>query len=224
MGRFRWIAIAALLGLTTATGSATAKCASPPNCEAPAHIVLVGMSHDVPDVRGEFSVTVRDIANNPDAGEDVGIDFETCAPDIRIATVQPWAGLTVECTSQSPTHATRVHAITDANGRAVFRIVGAATNHGGAPGSGFNCAYIFGSNCENVIAFVNIATLDEDGSGGLNPADLSAWLADAFAYPVSYSSRSDLDGSHTITPADFAILLQTSLAAGSTESAPAYCQ
>jgi len=106
----------------------------------------------------------------------------------------------------------------------VFRIVGGATNRGETTGSGFDCAYIFGSDCENRIASVNIATLDEDGSGGLNPADLSAWLADAFAYPVSYSSRSDLDGSHTITPADFAIVLQASLAAGSTESAPAYCQ
>jgi hypothetical protein len=113
-----------------------------------------------------------------------------------------------------------VSAFTDEHGMATFRIVGAARNlTGGDPGAGFRCARIYADGV--LIAYVNIGAYDEDGSGGVNPADLSVWMVDFFE--GVYLGRSDFNCSQHINPADLALLLNVALHEGSRTSPQSYC-
>lgn len=69
---------------------------------------------------------------------------------------------------------------------------------------------------------LNVAAYDQNGSGGVNPADISVWLSDSF--DVDFEGRSDFNCSNGVNPADLSLLLQTSLLAGSVQSAADYCQ
>ena len=44
-------------------------------------INLIGVTGGIADVRGQFKITIRDIANNPVPGSSVVIDFGPCATD-----------------------------------------------------------------------------------------------------------------------------------------------
>ena len=100
---------------------------------------------------------------------------------------------------------------------------GAASNDGGgAPGAGFKCATVFAGD-EN-LGTINVGAFDQNGFGGVNPADISVWIRDAFAFPSAFYGRSDFNCTRTINPADLTLLLQTSFGSGSTRSALAYCQ
>ncbi len=72
------------------------------------------------------------------------------------------------------------------------------------------------------MGLINVGAFDEDGSGGVNPADIAAWLTDAFD-AGAYRSRSDFNCSNSINPADLAELLNTLLRGGSSNSCSDYC-
>ena len=188
------------------------------NSTIPCGIELVGAAGGVADPLGQFVVVVRDVANNPVAGADVSLDFGSCF-DTRIATAQPYQGITVACNGGAAV----VHATTDANGQARFRIAGGGTlTAGGAPGAGYGCAVVRAGT--ETLGAVNVAALDLNGASGLNPVDLALFLSDSFASASGYVGRLDYNCSHSVNPADFAMLISASLGGGSSSSAAGYCQ
>src|ERR1044072_3034070 len=77
--RVLWPLLALPLSLMLPSRPVHAQCGpSAPNCTIPCGINLVGTSHGVPDVKGAFTVTIRDFGNNPIANCDVCIDFNGC--------------------------------------------------------------------------------------------------------------------------------------------------
>ncbi len=201
---------ALVLALTAISFVPRPACAIPPGPFAtiPGVIWLVGQSGGVPDPRGSFTVTVRDLANNPIPGADVILDLSQCF-DLRLAAVQPYPGLVVECPPR------RVRAITDASGVARFCIAGSAVNSGASPGAGFVKGTMYVNN--TVVGHVEVAALDQTGDDGLSAGDLSAWIADFLS--GSAFGRSDYDGNGSLGANDMAIWVKCFLAAGSVQGA-----
>lgn len=174
--------------------------------------MLVGTTGGIADPRGDFTVVARDFARNPIAGVSVVIDFAICASDVHISSVQVVAGSYGVCDGST------VRGITNAQGVLTLRVVGSA----GPSGPTFGCAQIYADGVR--LGELNVSALDTNGSGGLNPADFSAWLGDSFQEPVTYVARSDFDCSRTVGPPDLAVLIQASLAGGSSTSGTTYCR
>ena len=208
-------AFAALVSLAAAP-IVSATTPEPPNASVPCQIQFVGLSGGTADPSGDFSVVVRDLAQNPIAGATVVIDFNTCM-DLRLASVQPHPGVIVDCMS-GPVGT--VQATTDATGTALFRIVGGARNTTGAvPGAGFKCAGVYADGV--FLGRVNVGAFDQNAVGGVNPTDVSLWLADLFS--GAYFGRSDFDCSQSLTPVDLSWVLSVSINGLSGASAAAYC-
>lgn len=196
---------------------ALASVPSPADSDIPAQVNLVGTTAGTPDVRGEFTIVIRDLAHNPIAGSSVVISFDNCTPDIRVCSVQPFAGVTADCAS-GPVG--EISGVTDGTGTVTMRIVGGANNTAsGTPAAAFNCGTVFADGVN--MRQVNIGAFDQNGAGGATPADVSVWLADSFDPDVE--GRSDFNGTNTVTPADLSILLGVTLGGGSTSSCGAYC-
>lgn len=176
---------------------------SPPNSTLPCAIVVVPAP--AATAAHEFEVVHRDLANNPVPGAVVTIDFSACGGDVRVA-LQQGPGTTVDCPSQS------VSQITDAQGRAVFRVIGGGGGSGSCSASGA-CARVYADGV--LIANIQAAVLDLDGVTGLSVADLSLLLHDFFNAPVppTYCARSDYNYvtggclSQEITAADLSVWL-----------------
>lgn len=201
-----------------AAASAMAAVPSPAQSTVPCGINLVGSTGGVADSRGEFTIVVRDLANNPIAGSSVVIDFNACDLDIRVCSVQPVAGVVADCSNPVG----EISGVTDGAGSLVMRIVGGARNvASGTPGEGFKCATVYADGVN--LGNVNVGAFDENGGGGVNPADISLWLPDSFAFPTTYVGRSDFNCSNTINPSDLSSLLGVSLGGGSAASCGAYC-
>lgn len=199
-----------------AASSAMAAVPSPADSDVPCGLNLVGSTGGVADVRGEFTITVRDLAHNPIAGSSVVIDFNACSTDIRICSVQPVAGVTADCSGAVG----EINAVTNGAGAVVLRIVGGARNiASGSPASPFKCATVYADGVN--LGNINVGAYDENASGGVNPADVSVWLPDSF--DADYEGRSDFNCSGTINPADLSLLLGVSLGGGSATSCSAYC-
>ncbi len=221
-------ALSLVLGFATGDSESGECLFGPPqpgsdDSDVPCGIVLVGTTGGVPDARGEFLVVIRDLAQNPVEGCEVSIDFQRCF-DVQVSLDQPWPGLSVECVAGAPPYAI-VRGTTDAEGRVYFRIVGGARNTGaGTPAYGFKCARVFvnGFDLTTPVGGVNVAAYDQNGTGGVNPADVSVWLSDSF--DADLEGRSDFNCSNTINPVDLSLILQASLAGGSAQSAADYCQ
>src|SRR5262252_1224345 len=79
-----------------AASAAMAGVPSAANSTTPACISLVGSLSGVPDGAGQFTVTVRDLANNPLNGASVVIDLSGCA-DLNICNDQLDANALVNC-------------------------------------------------------------------------------------------------------------------------------
>jgi hypothetical protein len=194
---------------------------SPTDSDVPCQINLVGTTGGVADSRGQLTMTIRDLAHNPIAGSSVVIDFDACTPDIRVCSVQPFAGVTADCS----TTVGEVNAVTDGSGVVTLRIVGGANNAAsGTPAAGFRCATVYADGVS--MGTTNIGAFDENGAGGVNPADVSTWLSDSF--DGDYEGRSDFNNacsnvSGVINPADLSLLLGVSLGGGSFTSCGAYC-
>jgi hypothetical protein len=207
-------AMLAVLGLFASTAFATTP--SPPASTIPCGITLVGTQAGVADPFGQFAVVVRDLASNPIPGSTVVIDFQDCEIDIRVCGSQPHAGTTVDCTGPVGT----VSALTDATGTVLLRIVGAARNTvNGWPAETGACARVYADGM--LLGNLSVATLDQDGHGGVNPADLSLWLDDLFTGMPR--ARSDYNCSSSISPADLSIWLGAYFAGGSTVSCASFC-
>jgi hypothetical protein len=198
--------------------AANAGVPSASNSTKPACIALIGTKSGVADPVGAFTVTVRDLANNPIANSTVVVDFssEYSAPaDCRIGNAQPAAGLTVDCTAKT------VRATTNGAGVASFNIVGGAQNAGNSPGRGAGGGKLFADGV--FLANVTVQAYDQDGVGGVGANDLSAWLGDKFGAGAPYYGRSDYDCNGSIGANDLSIWLGVKFAANSTSSAAAYC-
>jgi hypothetical protein len=181
----------------------------------PIQLNLVGTTAGVPDALGETVFVLYDITHTPVPDCELSIDFDGCT-GIRLASVQPWAGVTVEC-GAGPVGVLK--AVSDEFGRVTLRVVGGASNTtSGSPANAFACAIVTAGPMQGVL---NVGAFDQNGGGGATPADVSVWLADAFDGDVE--GRSDYNGSGTVSPADLAVLLGVILAGGSTQSASAYC-
>jgi hypothetical protein len=187
--------------------------------DGPCGVRLVGTSGGVADPHGEITLKIglaplcTPLANVP-----VTLEFGACDPDIRLCELQPgWSGA-VSCRM--------LFGFTDNDGSITFRLVGGATNTtGAAPGYG-------GAACTGgcVVVRVNemiasqrlsVAAYDQNGSGGVNPADISVWLVDTFSN--TYFARSDFDFNNAVTPADLSLLLDVSLDGQSAQSCNFYC-
>src|SRR5439155_20880702 len=119
--------------------------------DIPRGINLVGATNGIADARGQFTITLRDLANNPLPGSYVVIDFSPCASDIRLCSAQSSAGANINCTGDPG----MIGATTDRAGTVTLRIVGGARNVApGTPGAGFRCATIYADGV--VLGSVNV--------------------------------------------------------------------
>jgi hypothetical protein len=189
--------------------------------EIPAHINLVGLASGVPDARGEFTVMIRDLAQNPVSDCEVAIDFRNCW-GIRLGTNQPWPGTALSCELNEHGWPFAVmRGTSDANGRVTFRIVGGSVNSGNnTAGNVFDCAFVLVGGV--VAAQASVGAFDQNGQNGVGPADIALWLEDAF--DAEYEGRSDYNGTNDVSPADLALLIGAVLGGGSTSSSTSYCQ
>jgi len=215
-GLVRKATLLTLCGLLVA-GAAMAGVPSSATSSKPACINLVGTNGTVTDPAGQFTVTVRDVANNAVANSQVKIDFSGCV-DINIGTQasQLFAGLTVNCTNKTIT------AVSNATGIATFRIVGSAKNPTGGvlPKSLSGCASISADN--QPLGTMTIGAFNEDGSidsppgsgTGVAGNDLSAWKGDFFTAGNPYYGRSDFDCNGAVGGNDLSVWLTVFFAAG----------
>jgi len=212
-----------LLAVTTGLVISSARASTPSaaHSDIPCGIVLVGSTSGVPDREGEFTIVVRDASGTPLAGSLVEIDFNACTPDIRVCSVQPWSGVSADCSGAVGT----VTATTDASGTTRMRITGGARNmvpH--TPGAGFQCGVVRADGVE--LGAINVAAFDENGVGGANPADLSLYFSDAQDYMSEagiYRGRSDFNCSHSLNPADQSLLMSIIFRGRSVNSCSTYC-
>jgi hypothetical protein len=202
-------------GVVVASG-AMASVPSPANSTIPNGIILVGVTGGVVDVRGEFTIIVRDLANSPIEGSSVVLSFDECEIDIRVATTQPHPGVSVDCLS-GPVG--EVSGVTDGSGSVTMRVVGGARNVGGnTPAEGFGCATVFADGVN--MKQVNAAAFDQNSASGANPVDIALWLSDSL--DGDFEGRSDYNATNTVNPVDLSLLLSASIAASSGEGGP-YC-
>lgn len=207
-GLVRKATLFAVCGVLAAS-AAFASVPSPANSVSPPCISLVGSNTGVIDPAGQFSVTVRDLANLPINGSLVVIDFSSCS-GLSICDNNEM-GFTVDCGTQT------VRGFTGVGGVITMRIKGHANNSGGnqPPYGTYNSGKIFADGV--LLSSPSVAAYDHDG-GGMGPADLSAWLGDFFG--GNSPSRSDYDCTGNLGPADLSAWLTVFFASGSTNNCP----
>ncbi|MEQ1833456.1 MAG: hypothetical protein ABL977_10410 [Candidatus Eisenbacteria bacterium] len=158
-------------------------CINPANSTVPACITLVG--HDAigaPDPRGLFTVTVRDLANNPTANALVRVDV-TPATDLTLCGTQQ-AGLVVSTSAA----AMFVEGRTNLLGQFTVSLMGGSNGMGnGMPSLGLGKIYADGV----LIGSPTVSVLDLDGTSGVGINDLAVWLADFSS--AQLFGRSDYD-------------------------------
>lgn len=191
---------------------AAAQVPSPANSTAPGAIQLVGRTAGIADTSGRFLVVYRDLANNPIVGAPVVVDF-AAAPDFDLCAEGGLPGNVVNLASRTVT------AITDAQGRAFFVIVG--HSHGAAQSlRGTVKLFADGvllTNTTTGAGFI-CASSDLDGQAGCGANDISMLLNDiGTGQPWQ---RSDFDGTGTLGANDIAVLLARIGGADSVESCP----
>ncbi|MEO5618822.1 MAG: hypothetical protein ABIS67_13730, partial [Candidatus Eisenbacteria bacterium] len=190
-GLVRKATLLAVCGLLTA-GAAFASVPSPANSTTPPCISLVGDDGaGTIDGDGQFTVTVRDLANFPINNSLVVIDFSACS-GLNLCSNNE-LGFVVDCATQT------VRGFTGAGGVITFRIKGHVKSNTGdlPPFNPYNCGKIFADGV--LLSSPSVSAYDHDGSG-MGPADLSAWLGDFFG--PNAPSRSDYDCTGNLGPAD----------------------
>jgi hypothetical protein len=171
------------------------------------------------DARGEAVVIVRDCGNNPTANATVELQFGACCSgpvsDLRFPPAQSFPGMAWVLEPDAV-----ASAITNEQGRAVFRIVGgAASSPGNPPGLTTACATVRADGM--VLGTLRVGAYDLNSSGGVNAADQSLLLSTLFASPNGYRTRADYNGDGLINSADLAKILSVQFGAGSLTSGTA---
>jgi hypothetical protein len=209
-GLVRKATLLTVAGLLAAS-AAMAGVPSAANSTVPACIALVGSSAGVADASGAFSVTVRDLANNPLSGASVVIDLSGCS-DIAICDDQLDVDALVNCVSKT------TRKFTDALGQVSFTVLGGSNGAGNAT-TLLNGASIYANG--TLIGSPTAAVYDLDGALGLGANDLSAFLTD-FASAINYG-RSDFDCSGNIGANDLSAWLTVFSGGGSNSSCAVSC-
>lgn len=195
------IASAAMAGVPSAANSTT-----------PACVTLVGSVGGVADAAaGQFTVIVRDLANNPLNGASVVCDFSSCL-DIAICQDQLDANALVNCGAKT------TRKFTDALGHVTFTILGGSNGAGNAS-TLQNGGKIFANG--TLIQQPTVAAFDLDGTNGVGANDLSAWLTD-FGTGNPYG-RSDYDCSGGVGANDLSFWLTEFGAGTSANSCTVSC-
>jgi hypothetical protein len=181
------------------------------NSTTPACVTLVGAFGSVPAAdAGQFTVIVRDCANNPVSGAVVVIDLSACA-DLHLCADQLDPSATVDCAQK------RVTKIAAADGSVSFTLLGGSNGPGNASTLlGGGRIYANGT----LIRSPTVAAFDLDGVGLFGAADLSAWLTD-FGSGLPYG-RSDYDCDGAVGAGDLSVWL-TVFSAGSFRSCTSKC-
>lgn len=188
-----------LAGALTLAGVAHAQIPSPGNHQiTPSCIVLVNgdATGVAANPAGAFTVLARNLANEPIANGLVLIDFSLCGTaDVRLQRGQAHdPALTQDCALRT------VSKRTDANGFATFVLIGGGSSAGGPgfPSRSTGCARVFLDGV--LIAMVTVGAHDQNGHGGVTPADVAAMIADVLS--PGYETRSDVNCSLDLSPAD----------------------
>ena len=179
---------------------------------SPAFFTVVGSSLGVADPYGAFSITVRDLANNPINGSSVVLDFSGVS-DAQLCSDQLDVASTVNCAAKT------VRKFTNASGVVSFTVVGGSTNTGGSAGAGLGGVKVYADGV--LLGSLTAAMLDEDGAGGVGANDLSLWITD-FA-TLGYFGRSDFDYSSGLGANDLSVLITAFGLLGSAEGCASYC-
>jgi len=209
-GLVRKATLLTVAGLLAAS-AAMAGVPSAANSTVPACISLVGSSAGVPDAFGSFSVTVRDLANNPLNGASVVVDLSGCT-DIAICDDQLDVDALVNCAAKT------TRKFTDALGNVSFTVLGGSNGFGNAT-TLLNGAAIYANG--TLIGSPTAAAYDLDGQLGLGANDLSAFLGD-FASAINYG-RSDFDCDGTLGANDLSAWLTLFGGGTSTSSCAVSC-
>jgi hypothetical protein len=195
-GLVRKATLLTFIGLLVAS-AALAGVPSPGNSTKPPCIRYIGTKLGAADPAGQFSVTVRDLANTVVANSNVVVDFSGC-PDSHAGDQanQVFAGLTVDPTAKT------VRALSNGVGVATFRIVGGVTAIRN-PFAGAGCAKIYADGV--LLGSVTVEAFDQDGAAGVALGDLSLWAIDYYTPLSPYFGRSDYDCSLGIGLPDLSI-------------------
>jgi len=182
---------------------------SPANSTVPAHVLLVGEGPTgAADPVGTLTCTVRRLDNTTYRQARVQFDFAE-TPDMEPSLVQPDPQITVTCSGGTRT----VNAVADDNGTVTLRIVGRALRST-PDGAHSNSLRVFAEGV--LMAIPTVSAFDQDGVGGVGPADLNDFLQDFFS--GQYWARSDYDGNGSLGPGDLSAWLQVFFAANSVQS------
>ena len=188
--------------LLTAAGCFIASAAmagvpSPGNSTVPACISLVGSLAGTADPVGSFTVTVRDLANNPLNGASVVVDLSGCT-DIAICSNQLDAGALVNCAAKT------TRKFTNLAGQVTFIVLGGSNGSGNAT-TLLNGVKIYANG--TLIASPTGSVFDLDGSNGVGINDLSVWLTDFGTFGNPAFGRSDFDCSNSVGINDLSVWL-----------------
>jgi len=188
--------------LLTAAGCLIASAAmagvpSPGNSTVPPCISLVGSKAGAADPVGNFTVTVRDLANNPLNGASVVVDLSGCN-DIAICSDQLDAGALVNCAAKT------TRKFTNLAGQVSFIVLGGSNGSGNAT-TLLGGAKIYANG--TLIGSPTAAAFDLDGSAGVGINDLSVWLVDFGTIGNPAFGRADFDCSGSVGINDLSVWL-----------------
>jgi hypothetical protein len=188
--------------LLTAAGCLIASAAmagvpSPGNSTVPPCISLVGSKAGAADPVGNFTVTVRDLANNPLNGASVVVDLSGCT-DIAICSDQLDAGALVNCAAKT------TRKFTNLAGQVSFIVLGGSNGSGNAT-TLLGGAKIYANG--TLIGSPTAAAFDLDGSAGVGINDLSVWLVDFGTIGNPAFGRADFDCSGSVGINDLSVWL-----------------
>jgi hypothetical protein len=226
MRRSGWVLA---MSLALVTGSAAhAQVPDPPHSVVPSFIRVVGSLAGVPDPYGQFTIRVRDFANQPLPFAPVRLEFGACF-DSRICAVQA-NGLSVDCPNGV------IDATADANGDLVLIVQGAATNAGTTippaiyPGAGVGCISVSAGSPLTFVAASTAVMIDQNGAlGGLgnigsNALDIAIAKNDVGAAGLGapYVGRTDYTQDRALNGADLSAF-KSLINNKSIENCPSYC-
>ena len=170
---------------------------SPGSSSVPPSFAMVGSLAGTPDPFGRFTVTVRDLANNPMSGASVVVDFSNCV-DLKICCDQADSACITCCIKHT------LRKLAGLNGSVSFIVLGGSTGSGNAV-SLLGCPKIYANGV--LLGSPTASAFDLDGANGVGINDLSVWLTDFGTAGNPTFGRSDFDGSGSVGINDLSVWL-----------------